>query len=191
MGLPIINIIDHVLAAVNSAIKNGKGEILVLLQKKQINGVKVNITISLEVNTVKKETKKYKAKNKVNWLFLALETANEARYLNRPTSSKKMESIVIEKNKTNIFSGLIAALLVQEFLISPIGHNCAMTKISAPIIATIQYVSKVIFPNLILGKNRVDNVIPRNVITLMTIVAIIQVSIIDLLHSNAIDKNEK
>ena len=151
VGLPIINIIDHVLAAVNSAIKNGKGEILVLLQKKQINGVKVSITISLEVNTVKKDTKKYNAKNKVNWLFLALETANEARYL----------------------------------------HSWAITKISAPIIATIQYVSKVIFPSLILGKNRVDNVIPRNVITLMTIVAIIQVSIIDLLQSNAIDKNEK
>ena len=102
-----------------------------------------------------------------------------------------MESIVIEKNKTNIFSGLIAALLVQEFLICSIGHNWGITKISAPIRATIQYVSKVIFPDLILGKNRVDNVIPRNVITLITIVAIIQMSIIDLLQSKSIDNNEK
>ena len=59
VGLPITNIIDQVFAAVNSAIKNGIGEILVLLQKKQINGVKVKITISLEVNTVRNATRKY------------------------------------------------------------------------------------------------------------------------------------
>ena len=64
VGLPITNIIDQVFAAVNYAIKNGIGEILVLLQKTQINGVKVKITISLEVNTVRNATRKYRIKNK-------------------------------------------------------------------------------------------------------------------------------
>ena len=52
VGLPIINISDHVLAATNSLTKYGIGLILALLQKKHINGVSVNMTMSLEVNIV-------------------------------------------------------------------------------------------------------------------------------------------
>ena len=99
--------------------------------------------------------------------------------------------MVIEKNKTNILSGLIAALLVQEAPISLIGHKVVITKITAPNKAMSQYVSKVIFPNLSLGKNRVDNVIPRNVITEIMIVAIIQATIIDLYIYKAIENVKK
>ena len=53
------------------------------LQKKQINGVKVNITISLDVKMVKAATKKYKIVNNTNWLLLALLVARLAKYLNR------------------------------------------------------------------------------------------------------------
>ena len=56
VGLPIINIIDHVFAAANSAIKYGKGLIYVLFAKKQINGVNVSITTSLDVKIVKTAT---------------------------------------------------------------------------------------------------------------------------------------
>ena len=94
--------------------------------------------------------------------------------------------MVIEKNKTNILSGLIAALLVQELPISLIGHKVVATKITAPNKAISQYVSKENFPNLSLGKNNVDRVIPKNVITEMTIVAIIQTTIIDLYIYKAI-----
>ena len=58
VGLPIMNNSDHVFAAANSLIKYGSGLIFILLQKKQMNGVKVKITTSLDVNMVKIETKK-------------------------------------------------------------------------------------------------------------------------------------
>ncbi len=99
--------------------------------------------------------------------------------------------MVIEKNKTNIFSGLIAALLVQESPISLIGHKVVATKITAPNKAISQYVSKENFPNLSLGKNNVDRVIPKNVITEMTIVAIIQTTIIGLYIDKAIQNIKK
>ena len=95
--------------------------------------------------------------------------------------------MVIEKNRINILSGLIAALLVQEAPISLIGHKVVITKITAPNKAMSQYVSRVIFPNLSLGKNRVDNVIPKNVITEIMIVAIIQATIIGFFIYKAIE----
>ena len=99
VGLPIIKIIDHVLAATNSATKYGIGLIFEFLQKKQIKGVNVNITMSFDVKIVKAATKKYKIVNRINWLFLALFVARFARYLNRPTSSKKIDKVVIEKKR--------------------------------------------------------------------------------------------
>ena len=49
---------DHVLAAENSATKYGIGLILEFLQKKQINGVKVKMTMSLDVKIVSVAVKK-------------------------------------------------------------------------------------------------------------------------------------
>ncbi len=53
----MININDQVLAAANSATKYGIGLILEFLQKKQINGVNVRMTMSLEVKIVNKAVK--------------------------------------------------------------------------------------------------------------------------------------
>ena len=53
VGLPMSKAIEKVFAATNSSIKNGRGEILALLQKLRMNGVKVKTTMSLEVKTVR------------------------------------------------------------------------------------------------------------------------------------------
>ena len=64
VGLPIINMSDHVLAAQNSATKYGIGLIFESLQKKQMNGVKVKITISFDVKMVNAAVSEYKIVNK-------------------------------------------------------------------------------------------------------------------------------
>ena len=53
-----MNIIDHVLAATNSQNKYGIGLIFASLAKKRIKGVKEMITMSFEVNIVKKAQRK-------------------------------------------------------------------------------------------------------------------------------------
>ena len=63
VGFPIIRNIDRVFAATNSAIMYGTGSIFAFAQKQHINGVKVKITISLEVKTVRTETITYKSTN--------------------------------------------------------------------------------------------------------------------------------
>jgi hypothetical protein len=69
---------------------------------------------------------------------LALLEAALAKYLKRPSSSKKMEIMVIEKNKINILIGLIEALLVNCFPTSLIGANEKAIKVIAPINVIIQ-----------------------------------------------------
>ena len=66
VGLPNINIIDHVFAATNSQNRKGIGFIFASFAKKRINGVKEMITISFEVNIVRKAQRKYKMINKAN-----------------------------------------------------------------------------------------------------------------------------
>ena len=109
-----------------------------LLAKKQINGVNVRITISFDVNTVKTLVNAYKAKKRAYWFVFALFVANWARYLNNPNSSKRIEIIVIEKNKTRIFNGLIDVFDVNWFQTSLIGANPIEIKRIAPISATTQ-----------------------------------------------------
>jgi hypothetical protein len=53
----------QVLAATNSPIKNGRGDMPAFLQNIQISGVKVSIITSLEVKTVRTEITAYKIKN--------------------------------------------------------------------------------------------------------------------------------
>ena len=171
--MPIKNINDQVFAAKNSAIKYGIALIFALLQKKQIKGVNVRITISFDVNTVKTLVKAYKAKKRAYWFDFALLVARWAKYLNNPNSSKRMEIIVIEKNKTMIFNGFIDVFDVNWFQTSLIGaYPCAINKI-APNKATMQYVDKVIFPILIFGKKRIERVTKTNVIKQIISVGII------------------
>lgn len=138
VGLPMININDHVFAAANSATKYGIGLIFEFLQKKQMNGVNVKMTMSLDVKIVNTAVKQYKMTNNVYWLFFALEAATLAKYLNKPTSSKKMERIVIEKNKTMILSGFTDVLFVNWENTSLIGAKENAKRVIAPINAMIQ-----------------------------------------------------
>ena len=96
--------------------------------------------------------------------------------------------MVIEKNKIRIFKGLTALLLVQELVISLIGHNVVATSKIAPTKAIIQYVSILIFLIWMCGKNNIDRVIPTNVKPAIIIVAIIQTIIMDLLFYKTIKK---
>ena len=66
VGLPIMSIIDQVLAAQNSATKYGIGLIFAFLQKKQMNGVNVKMTMSFDVNIVNMDTSAYRTINNVN-----------------------------------------------------------------------------------------------------------------------------
>ena len=84
-----------------------------------------------------------------------------------------MDKTVIEKNNISILIGLTALLLVQEEVISSIGHKVAATKITAPKRAISQYVSIVMCLILMCGKNSIDRVIPKNVSPQIIIVAII------------------
>ena len=170
----MININDHVLAAVNSATRYGIGLILLFLQKKQINGVNVKITMSFDVKMVKIAVKAYSIMKSRYWFLFAFLAAKIAKYLNNPTSSRKIERIVIEKNKTMILSGLTVVLLTNSFPTSLIGANENAKRIIAPIRAMIQYVPNLIFPILKVGKNRIEQVISRNVTQEIIIVGIIK-----------------
>ena len=149
------------------------GLILLRLQKKQMNGVRVNMTTSLDVNTVKSDVKKYKTINKINWFPFAYLLATLAKWRNKPSSSRMIDIVVIEKKRTSIFKGLIALLLINWFPTSLIGAKENAKRMMAPIRAIIQYVSNLIFPILICGKNGIDKITDINVIEAIIIVGII------------------
>lgn len=107
VGFPIINSILHVFEATNSANKYGNGFILAFFAKKHIKGVKVNTTISLEVNIVSIETIAYKAINNPNCFFAVFLKARFAKYLKKPISSKNTDKDVILKNRIKILIGFI------------------------------------------------------------------------------------
>ena len=96
-----------------------------------------------------------------------------ARNLNKPTSSRKIESTVIEKNKTRILIGLTVVLFIICSQTSLIGAKENANNKEAPITAIIQYVPILIFPILIVGKNKIEAVILMNVITEIIMVGII------------------
>ena len=102
--------------------------------------------------------------SKDTWLDLAITTAFLAIYLNKPTSSKNIDKIVIEKNKTSILSGFISELSVNLFHISLNGINWHIINKIAPISGIIQYVPISICLILNLGNNKIDNVSTINVI---------------------------
>ena len=76
--------------------------------------------------------------NNANWLFLARFAAKFAKNLNNPTSSKKIDRTVIEKNKMMILIGLIDELLVNSLKTSLIGASPPAKRITAPVKAINQ-----------------------------------------------------
>ena len=78
--------------------------------------------------------------------------------LKKPTSSRKIDSIVIEINRHNIFKGLIASLEVKPLATFESDTLDVINISDAPIKETIQYVPIPNFPILILGKNNIDKI---------------------------------
>ena len=79
----------------------------------------------------------------------------------------------MEKNKTIIFKGFTDVFAVNWVATSLIGAKENAKRVTAPIKAMIQYVPSLIFPTLTVGKNKIDRVISRNVVTDITMVGII------------------
>ena len=84
-----------------------------------------------------------------------------------------MEMTVIEKNKTNIFKGLISESLVNSLATSSIGTKENASNITATNKAMIQYVSTTALLILIWGNSKIDRVIPTNEVAEITSVGII------------------
>ena len=104
--------------------------------------------------------------------------AKFAKNLNKPTSSKKMDKQVIEKNKIIILIGLIVELVVNSDQTSLIGAKPVAKRIIAPIKAINQYVEIENLPILIFGKKRIDNVTDMNVMLEIIIVGIIRARVL-------------
>ena len=79
-----------------------------------------------------------------------------------------MDKIVIEKNNTNIFKGLIALFDVSCLKTSLIGDKEKEIRIIELTKVIIQYVSNLIFPILIFGKKIID--IVTNIKVIMEII---------------------
>ena len=152
----MISIIEKVFAATNSPIKYGIGFTFVCLQKKQIKGVKVRITISLDVNVVRIAATRYILIKIEICLLCANFTAFIAAHLNNPISSKNIDKKVMDKNNTKIFIGLIALFAVKLLKTSLIGTLPQASKRTAPTNAIIQYVPIFVFLILKDGKNIMD-----------------------------------
>ena len=127
----------QVLAAINSLTKYGIGDIFAFLQKNKINGVKVRIIMSFDVNIVRIDTKIYSVTNNETCDFLTLTNVHLAKCAKNPSSSRNIEISDIERNKTKIFIGFIPPLFVNELHHSPKVSEVNKT-IMAPIKATIQ-----------------------------------------------------
>ena len=109
---------------------------------------------------------------------MAFFAAKFAKNLNKPTSSRKMDKQVIEKNKIIIFIGLIVVLLVNSDQTSLIGAKPVAKRIMAPVRAINQYVDMENLPILIFGKKRIDSVTDMNVMLEIIIVGIIRARVL-------------
>ena len=134
----------------------------------------MRITISFDVNTVKTLVNAYKAKKRAYWFVFALFVANWARYLNNPNSSKRIEIIVIEKNKINIFIGLtLVSLSSLSFNVrKEIDANISIKIAPIKLTTIYELISK--FLILIFGRNRIDKIKAIQVIPAITIDTIIK-----------------
>ncbi len=97
------------------------------------------MTISLDVNMVKTDTKIYRIINKNIWDLPAIFTDFAAKNLKNPASSKNIEMNVIEKKRIRILIGLILADVSNKFTLISLKFTSPKTTIKiAPIKATIQ-----------------------------------------------------
>lgn len=121
--------------------------------------------MSLDVKTVNKEMMKYNPKNNVYWFLENLFANLFAIYLKKPKTSKKIDKNVIDKNNTSILIGLIDVWAVKPFHTVSKETDWIARRIAAPKRAITQKVAILKFFILILGKNIVEKIIPKTVIT--------------------------
>lgn len=119
----------------------------------------VNIIISLDVNMVKTATKAYKMENKAYWLLWRLFNALIAIYLKNPNSSRDIEIIAIEINKTNILIGLTLLVDVKASKTFFIGTMLNISKIIAPTKGGIKNVLILMLFAFIFGLNNINKII--------------------------------
>ncbi len=119
--------------------------------------------MSLEVKIVRIETVIKRYKNSIVWLLLAFASTFIAIYSKKPASFRKIDIIVIDKNRTRILIGLMEESLVNPSNISLKLISPDNASVKAPISATIQYTPSVIFLIFIVGKTRMLKIIPRQV----------------------------
>ena len=92
--------------------------------------------------------------------------------------------MVIEKNNTSIFKGLISESLVSSLITSSSGTKEKQRSTKATTKAIILYVSKTALLILICGNKRIDNVIPKNDVAEITSVGIIPKQLCSFLKEN-------
>ena len=80
-----------------------------------INGVKVRITMSLDVKTVVTEIKRYRNKKSACCDCFTFLIDHEARKEKNPDLSKPIERTDTERKRIRIFKGLIGLLVKRAF----------------------------------------------------------------------------
>ena len=134
-----------------------------------MNGVNDKIIMSFEVNTVSIDTVMYKYKNSLVCPVRARLSATLAKNLKKPSSSRNMDSTVMDRNSARILSGFIAVSAISALpTVSSLVDAHANT-ITAPKSVISQYVSSLTFPSLSLGKNSIASIITTHVIEHKTI----------------------
>ena len=121
VGFPMIRSIEYVLAETNSDTRYGTGSMSVLRQKAIKKGVRVMMTMSLDVKMVSTPASRVNKRNRTNWFPFARFAALEASHSKKPDSSSMAERKVIEKKRTRISRGFMAVGAVrpsQKLLIS-------------------------------------------------------------------------
>jgi hypothetical protein len=96
-----------------------------------------------------------------------------AKYLKKPTSSRKIDKKVIDKNNNNILIGLIALSSNKPLKTSSKETQLKISIAAAPTRQTIQYVLISNFFILIFGKNNIEQISVTHVNNAITIDAII------------------
>ena len=129
-----------------------------------MNGVKVNITISLSVGIATSVTRMKSAAKTLSWLAPARLRTVFANHRKNPSSSRNIDITVIDRKSTRIFIGLIAASAVKPPKISSTSIRLNRTKSNAPNRGISQYVLIVMAFNFSFGLASAATITPRQLI---------------------------
>ena len=125
-----------------------------------MKGVNVNITISLDVNTVSIDIRIYNTINNFNWELWYLDTKRLAIYVKKPASSNVTDKNDTEINNINIFKGLREEFAVTCAKNVEPASLIIINNIIAPNKTGIQNVSTLMCPIFNFGKTKIQRNIP-------------------------------